>query len=75
MENIVAQDSALNQHEYKNLECQLAKEVNNGNDVHMRVDLNYPGGSHRPGSFLVSYSINGEEFVKVFSNDPRGEVK
>lgn len=75
MENIVAQDSALNQHEYKDLENQLAKEVNNGKDVHMRVDLNYPGDSYRPGSFLVSYSINGEEFVKVFSNDPRGEVK
>lgn len=75
MENIVAQDSALNQREYKNLECQLAKEVNNGNDVHMRVDLNYPGGSHRPGSFLVSYSINGEEFTTTFFNTPRGEVK
>lgn len=75
MENIVAQDSALNQREYKDLENQLAKEVNNGKDVHMRVDLNYPGDSYRPGSFLVSYSINGEEFVKVFSNGPRGEVK
>lgn len=75
MENIVAQDSALNQREYKDLENQLAKEVNNGKDVHMRVDLNYPGDSYRPGSLLVSYSINGEEFVKVFSNDPRGEVK
>lgn len=75
MENIVAQDSALNQREYKDLENQLAKEVNNGKDVHMRVDLNYPGDSYRPGSFLVSYSITGEEFVKVFSNGPRGEVK
>ena len=75
MENIVAQDSALNQREYKDLENQLAKEVNIGNNVHMRVDLNYPGDSYRPGSFLVSYSINGEEFVKVFSNAPRGEVK
>lgn len=75
MENIVAQDSVLNQREYKDFENQLAKEVNKGKDVHMRVDLDYPGDSYRPGSFLVSYSINGEEFIKVFSNDPRGEVK
>lgn len=75
MENVVAQDSALNQREYRDLENQLAKEVNKGNDVHMRVDLNYPGVSYRPGSFLVSYSINGENFVKVFSNNPRGDVK
>lgn len=75
MENIVAQDSALNQREYKDLENQLAKEVNNGKTVHMRVDLNYPGDSYRPGSFLVSYSINGEEFTTTFFNTPRGEVK
>lgn len=74
MENIVAQDSRLNQGDYKKLEDQLAKEVNAGKDVYMRVDLDYPGNSYRPGSFLVSYSINGEEFVKVFSNEPRGEL-
>ena len=75
LENIVAQDSVLNCGDYKNLETQLAKEVSAGKDVRMRVDLDYPGKSYRPDSFIVSYSINGEEFVKVFSNDPRGEVK
>lgn len=77
LENIVAQDSMLNRAggDYNKLETQLAKEVSAGKEVHMRVDLDYPGNSYRPDSFLVSYSINGEESVKVFSNDPRGEVK
>lgn len=75
LENIVAQDATLNCVDYNKFETQLAKEVSAGKDVFMRVDLDYPGNSYRPDSFLVSYSINGEEFVKVFSNDPRGEVK
>ena len=75
LENIVAGDASLNRGDYNKLEAQLAKEVSAGKEVYMRVDLDYPGKSYRPGSFLVSYSINGEEFVKVFSNDPRGEVK
>ncbi|MBR6983201.1 MAG: DNA/RNA non-specific endonuclease [Ruminococcus sp.] len=74
--NLVPQDHYENTSGgYWKLENQLAKEVSAGKDVYMRVDLDYPGSSYRPGSFLVSYSINGEEFVKVFSNDPRGEVK
>lgn len=75
LENIVAGDASLNRGDYNKLEAQLAKEVSAGKEVYMRVDLDYPGKSYRPDSFIVSYSINGEEFVKVFSNDPRGEVK
>ena len=76
MENIVAQDSELNQGEYKNFENQRANDVKMGKEVYMRVDLDYPGISYRPDSFLVKYSINEEKIVKVlFSNDSRGEVK
>lgn len=72
MENIVAQDHKANL-KFKNLENQLAKELKMGNDVHMRVDLDYPGISYRPDSFLVNYSIDGEEFVEIFPN--KREVK
>lgn len=75
LENIVAGDSNLNRGEFNRFEESLAKETSKGNEVYMKVEMDYPGNSYRPGSFLVSYSINGEEFVKVFSNDPRGEVK
>ncbi len=77
MENIVAQDSTLNRGggAYHDLEKQLANEVVAGKDVYMRVELDYPGKSYRPDSFIVSYSINGEEFTTTFFNTPRGEVK
>lgn len=41
----------------------------------MKVEMDYPGKSYRPDSFIVSYSINGEEFTTTFFNTPRGEVK
>ena len=75
LENLVAGDVSLNRGDYKKLEVQIAKEVSAGKDVYMRVDLDYPGKSYRPDSFIVSYSINGEEFTTTFFNTPRGEVK
>lgn len=75
LENIVAGDASLNRGDYNKLEAQLAKEVSAGKEVYMRVDLDYPGKSYRPDSFIVSYSINGEEFTTTFFNTPRGEVK
>lgn len=74
--NLVPQDRFENQSgDYWKLEKQLAKEVSDGKDVYMRVDLDYPGNSYRPDSFLISYSINGEEFTTTIFNTPRGELK
>ena len=73
--NLVPQDSTLNRGEYNKFEDSLAKEVAKGNEVYMKVEMDYPGKSYRPDSFIVSYSINGEEFTTTFFNTPRGEVK
>lgn len=74
--NLIPQDRFENQSgDYWKLEKQLAKEVSDGKDVYMRVDLDYPGNSYRPDSFLISYSINGEEFTTTIFNTPRGELR
>ena len=75
--NLVPQDKDLNRAggDYYKLETQLANELKAGKDVWVRIDLDYPGKSFRPYSFMVNYKINGEEFVKVFSNETRGEAK
>lgn len=73
--NLVPQDSTLNRGKYNKFEDSLAKEVAKGNEVYMKVEMDYPGKSYRPDSFIVSYSINGEEFTTTFFNTPRGEVK
>lgn len=73
--NLVPQDRKLNQVEYNTFENSLAKEVSQGKDVYIKIDLDYTGASYRPESFAVNYSINGEEYIRVFSNEPRGEMK
>lgn len=73
--NLVPQDSTLNRGKYNKFEDSLAKEVAKGNEVYMKVEMDYPGKPYRPDSFIVSYSINGEEFTTTFFNTPRGEVK
>lgn len=73
--NLVSQDSSLNRGEYNKFEDSLAKEIAKGNEVYMKVEMDYPGKSFRPDSFSVSYSINGEKFFRTFSNNPRGDVK
>ena len=73
--NLVPQDKKFNHVEYNIFENSLAKEVSQGKDVYIKIDLDYSGASYRPNSFMVNYSIDGEEFIRVFSNEPRGEMK
>jgi hypothetical protein len=74
--NLVMQDCTVNRSgDYWKLENQLAKEVKDGKEVFINIDLDYPGKSFRPDGFMVTYFIDGEEFVKVISNNPGGEEK
>ena len=69
LENLVPQDSNINRNDFKNFENELAKEVKDGNTVNLKVEPVYDGDSHRPSDIVVTYSIDGEESVRVFPND------
>lgn len=69
LENLVPQDANINRTDFKNFENELAKEVKDGKNVHVKVEPVYDGDSHRPSAIVVTYSINGEESVRVFPND------
>ena len=73
--NLVPQDKDFNRVEFNQFEKDLAKEVDKGKEVYVKIDLNYPGNSFRPDSFSVDYSINKEQFNRVFSNETRGDIK
>lgn len=73
LENLVPQDSDINQKDFKNFENELAKEVKAGKTVHVKVEPIYEGDSHRPSAIVVTYSIDGEESVRVFPNDKEGQ--
>ena len=68
MENLTAQDLSLNTKEVRNLEDELAKHVNNKEEVYLKIEVRYDGKSFRPTEYHYKYMIDGDTFVKVFKN-------
>ena len=69
MENIVAQDSGINQGAYKNLENNIAKAVKEGHDVGIKVEPIYGDKlSYRPTEIKYTYTIDGEKNITLFPN-------
>lgn len=68
LENMMPQDAKLNRGEYKNLEMELRKEVENGKDTSIKVETQYDGYSRRPSNITVTYSVDGEINIRVFRN-------
>ena len=66
--NVVPMSKELNKGEYSKLEGSLRTAASEGKEVYLKVEPQYKGDSRRPESFVVSYSINGEQFEKVFKN-------
>lgn len=68
LENLVPQDAKINRNDFKNFENELAKEVKDGKNVHIKIEPIYDGDSRRPSAIVASYSIDGEQSVRVFPN-------
>ena len=69
LENMVQQDADINRNDFKNFENELAKEVKDGKCVKAKVEPIYDGASRRPEAIVVTYTIDGEESVRVFPNN------
>lgn len=70
-DNLFPQLSEENRGEYKAMENELAKAVEDGKEVTMSVELIYPENGeseHRPDEVNVVYTIDGEEFNRTFDN-------
>ena len=68
LENMIPQDANINRNDFKNFENELAKEVKDGKEVNVKIEPIYDGESRRPVAIVVTYSINGEENIRVFPN-------
>ena len=68
LENFIPQDAKINRVDFRNFELELAKEVKNGKEVIVKVEPIYEGDSKRPVAIVVTYSIDGEEGVRIFPN-------
>ncbi len=68
LENLIPQDAEVNRKDFMNFENKLANEVKNGNEVYIKNEPNYEGNSRRPSEFIVTYSVNGTENIRIFPN-------
>ena len=68
LENMIPQDADINRNDFKNFENELADAVRDGKEVTVKIEPIYEGDSRRPVAIVVTYSIDGEESVRVFPN-------
>jgi hypothetical protein len=72
LENMIPQDADINEKDFRYFENDLAKEVKDGKEVTVKVEPIYEGESRRPDVIVVTYSIDGEESVRIFPNNKEG---
>ncbi len=68
LENMIPQDADINRYDFKFFENSLAKAVKDGKDVYVKIEPIYEGDSRRPVAIVVTYSIDGNESVRIFPN-------
>ena len=73
MENLSIMAGEVNHGDFLKLENKLADAVKDGADVKMKVEPVYEGNSNKPTEYKVTYSINDEKDVVVFSNRNEGK--
>lgn len=73
--NLVPMDGNLNRGQYKSMELQIKKALENGQEVHIKVEPQYTDASStRPDSFKIKYSIDGVDIERCFKNVPNGGI-
>ncbi len=68
--NLFAQDRNFNRGGYKSLENEWARELENGNDVHVKIDPVYQESVGRPHAIMAEYTVtdqNGHERTEYYS--------
>lgn len=68
LDNLVSQASNVNLSQYKKIENQWAKAIEEGKSVKVNVEVKYDGDSLRASKFNVQYEIDGEVFLKNILN-------
>lgn len=68
LNNLLSQAKNVNWKEYGSLERRWQKALDAGQEVSVKIKVNYQGNSFRPASFEVEHSINGKKFFDIIEN-------
>lgn len=68
--NLVSMDSEVNRNgDFRKLELELKQAIKDGSEVSIKTDVVYDGDSKRPSAFKVTYTIDGEAYLKTIINE------
>lgn len=67
-ENLVPMRRTINRGDYKRMENEISKALQEGKDVTMHVEIEYDGDSSRPSKIQVEYIIDGKKTICEFDN-------
>ena len=68
LDNLVSQASQVNLSQYKIIENRWQRAIEAGQSVTVDIKINYAGGSARPISFEVTYTIDGRKYHEFITN-------
>ena len=72
--NLVAMDSKINQSDYKRMENDIKKALDEGKTVSVKTDIEYSGTSERPDKIKTTVTADGKETVYTFDNNLDGSL-
>lgn len=67
-ENLVPMRRTINRGDYKRMENEIAKALQEGKEVSIHIDIEYDGDSSRPSKIRAEYTIAGKKTVCEFDN-------
>ncbi len=67
-ENLVPMRRTINRGDYKRMENEIAKALQEGKEVAMHIDIEDDGGSSRPSKMEAEYAIDSKKTVCEFDN-------
>lgn len=70
-ENLVPMRRTINRGDYKKMENEISKALQEGKKVTIHIDLEYNGDSSRPSKIKATYFIDGVKTEVTFDNDEK----
>ena len=68
-ENLVPMRGTINQGDYKKMELEIKKALEDGKKASLHIDLEYEGDSSRPTEIIAIYTIDGQKTHILFDNE------
>lgn len=68
-ENLVPMRGTINQGDYKKMELEIKRALEEGKQVNIHIDLEYDGTSSRPTKIMATYMIDEKKTDIVFDNE------